>query len=72
MSRQSIFVLITILFGSLGIATGMAYMSPAVIPSAMASSPPPNNPPVAVNDSFTVHGLTSLPMLANDYDPDVS
>jgi len=31
---------------------------------------PPNNPPVALNDSFTVHGLTSLPMLANDYDPD--
>ncbi|HEX6716318.1 MAG TPA: Ig-like domain-containing protein [Pyrinomonadaceae bacterium] len=29
-----------------------------------------NNPPVAVNDSFTVHGRTNLPVLANDSDPD--
>ena len=69
MSKKSIFVVITLLFGSLGIATGIAYTRSAVIPSALAS-PPPNNPPVAVDDSFTVHGRTNLPMLANDYDPD--
>jgi YD repeat-containing protein len=66
---KSIFVLVTVVFGFLGIAMGMAYVSPAVIPSALAS-PPPNNPPVAVNDSYTVHGPTNLAVIANDSDPD--
>jgi hypothetical protein len=31
----------------------------------------PNSPPVAVDDSYTVHGIKNIgPFLANDYDPD--
>lgn len=77
MSKKSIFALIAILFGSLGIATRVAYTNPAVTPSTLASSPVnaalpmPNSPPIANADSYTVHGTTLIgSLLANDSDPD--
>src|ERR1051325_3698642 len=49
-------------------------IAPALLPFLLLVSPKMgnNNPPVAVNDSFTVHGRTQIDILANDSDPDVN
>ena len=50
-------------------------IAPALLPVLMLlfSSAPPNNPPVAGNDSYTIHGCPVLldpKVTANDSDPD--
>lgn len=64
MSKMSLLVAVTILFGSLAIATPVVYMN-------YAARPPDNSPPVANADSYTFHGNgLAGSVLANDYDPD--
>src|SRR5580765_1082611 len=48
------------------------YLVPALLPVLMLikSGLPDNHPPVAVDDSFTVHGCTTVNVTANDSDPD--
>ena len=64
MSKMSLLVAVTILFGSLVIATPVAYIN-------FAARPPANSPPVANADSYTFHGNgIAGSVLANDFDPD--
>lgn len=64
MSKVSFLVAVAMLFGSLVIATPLAYLN-------YAAPPPVNSPPVATADSYTFHGNGNAgSVLVNDYDPD--